>query len=114
MLSTMPSATIAQPGNAAGRARRLAMYNDNALKIGLFGANCSSGRSATTVPERWAASWPECLALARLAEASRIGHAGVFGGIARRSSLPFDSADRPRSGVRRRGIGLRGRREEPP
>jgi FMNH2-dependent dimethyl sulfone monooxygenase len=31
---------------------RIAMYNDNALKIGLFGANCSSGRSATTVPER--------------------------------------------------------------
>jgi len=31
---------------------RIAMYNDNALKIGLFGANCSSGRSATKVPER--------------------------------------------------------------
>jgi hypothetical protein len=26
---------------------RTAMYNANALKIGLFGANCSSGRSAT-------------------------------------------------------------------
>jgi dimethylsulfone monooxygenase len=47
---------------------RLAMYNGNALKIGLFGANCSSGRSATTVPERWSASWPDCLALARLAD----------------------------------------------
>jgi dimethylsulfone monooxygenase len=47
---------------------RIAMYNGNALKIGLFGANCSSGRSATTVPERWAATWPECLALARLAD----------------------------------------------
>ncbi len=47
---------------------RLAMYNGNALKIGLFGANCSSGRSATKVPERWSASWPECLALARLAD----------------------------------------------
>jgi FMNH2-dependent dimethyl sulfone monooxygenase len=35
------------------RANRLAMYNGNALKIGLFGANCSSGRSATKVPERW-------------------------------------------------------------
>ena len=46
----------------------LAMYNGNALKIGLFGANCSSGRSATTVPERWSASWPDCLALARLAD----------------------------------------------
>ena len=26
---------------------RVAMYNANALKIGLFGVNCSSGRSAT-------------------------------------------------------------------
>ncbi len=47
---------------------RIAMYNGNALKIGLFGANCSSGRSATKVPERWSASWPDCLALARLAD----------------------------------------------
>ena len=47
---------------------RIAMYNGNALKIGLFGANCSSGRSATKVPERWSATWPECLALARLAD----------------------------------------------
>ena len=51
---------------------RIAMYNANALKIGLFGANCSSGRSATKVPERWSASWPDCLALARLAEARGI------------------------------------------
>ncbi len=47
---------------------RMAMYNANALKIGLFGANCSSGRSATKVPERWSGSWPDCLKLARLAE----------------------------------------------
>jgi dimethylsulfone monooxygenase len=47
---------------------RIAMYNSNALKIGLFGANCSSGRTATTVPERWSASWPDCLALAKLAD----------------------------------------------
>jgi dimethylsulfone monooxygenase len=47
---------------------RIAMYNGNALKIGLFGANCSSGRSATKVPERWSASWPDCLTLARLAD----------------------------------------------
>ena len=40
----------------------------NALKIGLFGANCSSGRCATKVPERWSASWADCLALARLAD----------------------------------------------
>jgi alkanesulfonate monooxygenase SsuD/methylene tetrahydromethanopterin reductase-like flavin-dependent oxidoreductase (luciferase family) len=47
---------------------RIAMYNGNALKIGLFGANCSSGRSATTVPERWSASWEDCLALAQVAD----------------------------------------------
>jgi hypothetical protein len=47
---------------------RLAMYSGNALKLGLFGVNCSSGRSATKVPERWSASWADCLALSRMAE----------------------------------------------
>jgi alkanesulfonate monooxygenase SsuD/methylene tetrahydromethanopterin reductase-like flavin-dependent oxidoreductase (luciferase family) len=51
---------------------RIAMYNGNALKIGVFGANCSSGRSATTVAERWSASWPDCLRLARMADAAGI------------------------------------------
>ena len=51
---------------------RIAMYNGNALKIGVFGANCSSGRSATKVPERWSASWPDCLKLARLADQAGI------------------------------------------
>ncbi len=47
---------------------RLDMHNGNALKIGLFGANCSSGRAATRVPERWSASWEDCLALAQMAD----------------------------------------------
>jgi dimethylsulfone monooxygenase len=51
---------------------RIAMYNGNALKIGVFGANCSSGRSATRVAERWSASWPDCLRLARMADAAGI------------------------------------------
>jgi alkanesulfonate monooxygenase SsuD/methylene tetrahydromethanopterin reductase-like flavin-dependent oxidoreductase (luciferase family) len=51
---------------------RLGMYNTNALKIGMFGANCSSGRSATTVPERWSASWADCLGLARIADEAGI------------------------------------------
>jgi alkanesulfonate monooxygenase SsuD/methylene tetrahydromethanopterin reductase-like flavin-dependent oxidoreductase (luciferase family) len=51
---------------------RTAMYNANALKIGLFGANCSSGRSATKVPERWSGSWPDCLRLARMADEAGI------------------------------------------
>ena len=49
-----------------------AMYNANALKLGLFGANCSSGRSATQVPERWSASWQDCLALARMGDEAGI------------------------------------------
>ena len=53
---------------AASMKNRIAMYNGNALKIGLFGANCSSGRSATKVPERWSASWEDCLALAKLGD----------------------------------------------
>jgi FMNH2-dependent dimethyl sulfone monooxygenase len=51
---------------------RTAMYTDNALKIGLFGANCSSGRAVTTVPERWSGSWKDCLALARAADEAGI------------------------------------------
>lgn len=56
----------------ASMRERIAMYSANALKIGIFGANCSSGRSATKVPERWSASWPDCLRLARLADAAGI------------------------------------------
>jgi len=51
---------------------RIAMYNANTLKVGVFGANCSSSRTATTVPERWTASWPDCLALAKMADAAGI------------------------------------------
>ena len=47
---------------------RVEMHNANALKIGLFGANCSSARTATLVPERWLASWPDCLQMARIAD----------------------------------------------
>ena len=48
------------------------MYNANALKIGMFGANCSSSRTATKVPERWSASWPDCLALGKMADEAGI------------------------------------------
>jgi alkanesulfonate monooxygenase SsuD/methylene tetrahydromethanopterin reductase-like flavin-dependent oxidoreductase (luciferase family) len=51
---------------------RMAMYTDNALKIGLFGPNCSSGRCVTTVPERWTGNWEDNLALARMADAAGI------------------------------------------
>jgi len=48
--------------------QRTAMYNGNALKIGLFGANCSSGRAVTLVAERWSGSWPDNVRLARMAD----------------------------------------------
>jgi alkanesulfonate monooxygenase SsuD/methylene tetrahydromethanopterin reductase-like flavin-dependent oxidoreductase (luciferase family) len=51
---------------------RMAMGNGNALKIGLFGANCSSGRAVTKVPERWSGSWPDNLRLARMADEAGI------------------------------------------
>ena len=51
---------------------RMSMYNDNALKIGLFGANCSSGRAVTMVPERWTGNWEDNLALARMADEAGI------------------------------------------
>jgi alkanesulfonate monooxygenase SsuD/methylene tetrahydromethanopterin reductase-like flavin-dependent oxidoreductase (luciferase family) len=49
-------------------APRRDFHGRNVLKLGLFGANCSSGRAVTTVPERWSGSWPDCLRLARLAD----------------------------------------------
>ena len=53
-------------------ANRAALYNDNKLKLGLFAANCSSGRAATKVPERWHATWDDNLALAQMADAAGI------------------------------------------
>src|SRR5262249_57480262 len=53
---------------APSRKDRMAMHNANKLKIGLFGANCSSGRAVTLVPERWSGSWPDNLKLARMAD----------------------------------------------
>ena len=47
---------------------RMAMNNRNELKIGLFGANCSSGRAVTMVPERWSGDWVDNLNLAKLSD----------------------------------------------
>src|SRR6266496_3983575 len=59
---------IASPTEPGSMSQRVEMYNKNALKIGLFGANCSSARTATLVPERWLATWPDCLKMARIAD----------------------------------------------
>ncbi len=59
----------------SGRAtngERAAMGSANRLKLGLFGANCASGRAVTRVPERWSGSWPDCLKLARMADEAGI------------------------------------------
>ena len=44
----------------------------NPLKLGLFGANCSSGRTYTTIPERWVASWENNVTLAQVADEAGI------------------------------------------
>ena len=51
---------------------RTELYSRNALKLGIFGANMSSGIAATKVPERWSASWEENVALAQMLEAAGI------------------------------------------
>ena len=61
----MPQPLVAQSA-------RNRMHNDNVLKLGLFGANCSSGRAVTLVPERWSGEWPDIVRLAQLADESGI------------------------------------------
>ena len=48
------------------------MHGDNKLQIGLFGANCSSGRAVTLVPERWSGKWPDNQQLAMMADEAGI------------------------------------------
>jgi len=52
--------------------RQRALLGPNRLKLGIFGANCSSGLAATTVQERWQATWENNVALAKLADAAGI------------------------------------------
>jgi len=44
------------------------MIGGSRFKLGLFAPNCSSGIAVTTVPERWAASWENNVALAQMAD----------------------------------------------
>jgi len=50
--------------------RTTVLAQDNAFKLGLFGANCAGGLAITKAPERWVESWDNNLAAARLAEAA--------------------------------------------
>jgi alkanesulfonate monooxygenase SsuD/methylene tetrahydromethanopterin reductase-like flavin-dependent oxidoreductase (luciferase family) len=54
------------------QSERTALYSKNAIKIGFFGPNCSSGIAATKVPERWSGSWDDNLRLARMLDAAGI------------------------------------------
>jgi dimethylsulfone monooxygenase len=61
-------------GALAARARRRhnSLHGPNRLRLGIFGANCSSGLAVTTVPERWDATWENNEAVAKLADAAGI------------------------------------------
>ena len=54
------------------QARRIALYSRNAIKIGFFGVNCSSGIAATKVPERWSGSWDDNIRFAKMLDAAGI------------------------------------------
>lgn len=60
------------PVREASLRNRMAMYGPHRLQIGLFGANCSSGRAVTMVPERWTGNWRDNLKLARMADEAGI------------------------------------------
>ena len=47
---------------------RYHMHSDHPFKLGLFGANCSSGRAANVLPERWLGDWDSCAEMARIAD----------------------------------------------
>lgn len=44
------------------------MTNSNALRIGMFGANCSSGMAVTSIDERWGGFWDSNLEVAKMAD----------------------------------------------
>jgi FMNH2-dependent dimethyl sulfone monooxygenase len=47
---------------------RVGTFSANKLKLGMFGLNLSSGRSATKVPERWSGNWDDNLRAVLLAD----------------------------------------------
>jgi dimethylsulfone monooxygenase len=52
--------------------RNAILVNGNPLKLGLFGPNCSSGRSYITAPDRWVTSWENNVKLAQLGDEAGI------------------------------------------
>jgi alkanesulfonate monooxygenase SsuD/methylene tetrahydromethanopterin reductase-like flavin-dependent oxidoreductase (luciferase family) len=49
-------------------ARNVILRNPDSLKLGLFGANCSSARSYIIAPERWETTWENNVRLAQMAD----------------------------------------------
>ena len=52
--------------------RNPTMFGGNRFKLAVFGSNCSSGRAATKVPERWKNEFAENVQLAQMADAAGI------------------------------------------
>ena len=78
-------------------ANRSTFYGENKFCIGLFGANCSSGRAVTLVPERWTGAWADCKKLAQDADAAGIdfmlpiGRWKAYGGVTDYQGSTFET-----------------------
>ena len=76
---------------------RLSFNSKNRLKLGIFGSNLSSGKNATTVPERWDASWDNNQRLAELSDELGlefflpIGRWRGFGGVTGYQETGFET-----------------------
>lgn len=55
---------------ASHQEARRNLHTANQFKIGLFGANCSSGRAVTMIENRWPADWEDNLRLGKMADAA--------------------------------------------
>ena len=79
------------------RAETNALFSANKLKLGLFGINVSNGCAATTLEERFRATWPETLAVSQTAD--RYGYEALvpvarwkgFGGKTNLNGTNFDT-----------------------
>lgn len=58
---------LAMPSAISTRSR-VTLHSNNKLKLGLFGANCSSGRAVTKATERWSGAWRDNVRLAQMAD----------------------------------------------
>lgn len=73
------------------------LFNDNRLKLGLFGVNVSNGCAVTTAAERFRATWDETLTISKIAD--RYGYEALvpvarwkgFGGETNFNGTNFDT-----------------------